>query len=276
MYRMIVSDLDGTLLNSEKHISDKNKIAIENFCKQGGMFVMATGRSDVMTKPYVEALKDVKIVIGCDGAVIRNVRNEEILYEKGLPTDICKEAFKICKKYHLSYYVFTKDALVGDDRENERLKLHEEFNQTVSIEEQIPIRYVDDLGEYVKYHYVYKIVASHEKKEYLDKVAEVLKKKINADAVRSGKRVLAIKAKGVSKAAALAQLLKKLHISAGEVAAFGDEVNDIEMLQMVGMGVAMENADQIVKDSADDVTTTNDKDGVAKKLNAWCKKKEGV
>ena len=84
MYRMVVTDLDGTLLNSQKQVSDANAKAIYKLKDQNITFVMATGRSDVMTKAYTKQLKNIDIVIGCDGAVIRNIRTGEILYENHL------------------------------------------------------------------------------------------------------------------------------------------------------------------------------------------------
>ena len=256
MYRMVVTDLDGTLLNSQKQVSDANAKAIYKLKDQNITFVMATGRSDVMTKAYTKQLKNADIVIGCDGAVIRNIRTGEILYENHLSSETCHKTFEICKKYGLQYYVFAKDELVSDDPQNERFLIHQKFNQTVEEDEEIPMRIVDDLNEYV----------SHNDKNYLDKVAEVVKKETDADAIRSGKKVLAVKAMGVSKAEAIKKLAQKLGIWIKDIIAFGDEVNDIEMLTLVGLGIAMENADDVVKEAADQIAGSNDQDGVGKEL----------
>ena len=144
MYRMVVTDLDGTLLNSQKQVSDANAKAIYKLKDQNITFVMATGRSDVMTKAYTKQLKNADIVIGCDGAVIRNIRTGEILYENHLSSETCHKTFEICKKYGLQYYVFAKDELVSDDPQNERFLIHQKFNQTVEEDEEIPMRIVDD------------------------------------------------------------------------------------------------------------------------------------
>ena len=266
MYRMVVTDLDGTLLNSQKQVSDANAKAIYKLKDQNITFVMATGRSDVMTKAYTKQLKNADIVIGCDGAVIRNIRTGEILYENHLSSETCHKTFEICKKYGLQYYVIAKDELVSDDPQNERFLIHQKFNQTVEEDEEIPMRIVDDLNEYVKEHIIYKIVVSHNDKNYLDKVAEVVKKETDADAIRSGKKVLAVKAMGVSKAEAIKKLAQKLGIWIKDIIAFGDEVNDIEMLTLVGLGIAMENADDVVKEAADQIAGSNDQDGVGKEL----------
>ena len=262
MYRMVVTDLDGTLLNSQKQVSDANAKAIYKLKDQNITFVMATGRSDVMTKAYTKQLKNADIVIGCDGAVIRNIRTGEILYENHLSSETCHKTFEICKKYGLQYYVFAKDELISDDPQNERFLIHQKFNQTVAKDEEIPMRIVDDLNEYVKEHIIYKIVVSHNDTNYLDKVAEVVKKETDADAIRSGKKVLAVKAMGVSKAEAIKKLAQKLGILIKDIIAFGDEVNDIEMLTLVGLGIAMENADDVVKEAADQIAGSNDQDGV--------------
>ena len=72
MYRMVVTDLDGTLLNNKKQVSEANVKAIQNLKDQNITFVMATGRSDVMTRAYTKQLKNVDIVIGCD-VIIRRI-----------------------------------------------------------------------------------------------------------------------------------------------------------------------------------------------------------
>ena len=149
MYRMVVTDLDGTLLNNKKQVSEANVKAIQNLKDQNITFVMATGRSDVMTRAYTKQLKNVDIVIGCDGAVIRNIRTGEILCENHLRSETCHTTFEICKKYGLQYYVFAKDELVSDDPQNERFLVHQKFNQTVEEDEEIPMQIVDDLNEYV-------------------------------------------------------------------------------------------------------------------------------
>ena len=81
-----------------------------------------------------------------------------------------------------------------------------------------------------------------------------------------GKKVLAVKARGVSKAEAIKKLAQKLGILIKDIIAFGDEVNDIEMLTLVGLGIAMENADDVVKEAADQIAGRNDQDGVGKEL----------
>lgn len=267
MYRMVVTDLDGTLLNNKKQVSEGNRKAIQKLKDQDVKFVMATGRSDVMTRAYTKKIDNADIVIGCDGAIIRNIRTGEILYENHISSETCHKAFKICQKYGLDYYVFAKDELVSDDPQNERFLLHQKFNENVLEDEQIPMQVVEDLDQYVDDHIVYKIVASHNDTNYLDEVAKVVKKETDADAIRSGKRVLAIKARGVSKAEAIKKLAQALDISIKDIVAFGDEVNDIEMLRLVGLGIAMENAGDVVKEAADQVAGNNEMDGVGKELD---------
>lgn len=267
MYRMVVTDLDGTLLNNKKQVSEGNRKAIQKLKDQDVKFVMATGRSDVMTRAYTKKIENAEIVIGCDGAIIRNIKTGEIFYENHISSETCHKTFKICQKYGLDYYVFAKDELVSDDPQNERFLLHQKFNETVLEDERIPMQVVEDLDRYVDDHIVYKIVVSHDDTNYLDEVAEAIKKETDADAIRSGKRVLAVKARGVSKAEAIKKLAQALDISIKDIVAFGDEVNDMEMLRLVGLGIAMENADEVVKEAADQIAGNHDADGVGKELD---------
>lgn len=266
MYRMVVSDLDGTLLNSKKQISE-NTVSILKMLKEKHIhFIAASGRSDVMMKHYLNQLQYEQMVIGCDGALVKDVSTGNIIYGDIMDQEVRKKLFVICKEMGLQYYVFTSDALVGEDKYNERFVIHRKFNKTVPKEERIPILITKDLSQFLIEHPVYKIVVSHKKKGYLDQVAEIFKDTWNVDAIRSGKHVLAVKSRGVSKATALKKLTKIMGISMEEVIAFGDEVNDIEMLRTVGLGIAMGNTDSVVKNAANCVTSSNDADGVAEKL----------
>ena len=161
-------------------------------------------------------------------------------------------------------YIFDQYGYYEDDEyasEFDYQGWHFKLEKTDKSEDELK-----DLNEYVKEHIIYKIVVSHNDKNYLDKVAEVVKKETDADAIRSGKKVLAVKAMGVSKAEAIKKLAQKLGIWIKDIIAFGDEVNDIEMLTLVGLGIAMENADDVVKEAADQIAGSNDQDGVGKEL----------
>ena len=166
----------------------------------------------------------------------------------------------------MQYYVFAKDELVSDDPQNERFLIHQKFNQTVEEDEEIPMRIVDDLNEYIKEHIIYKIVVSHNDQKLFRQSSRSGQKERMRMPFVLGKKVLAVKAMGVSKAEAIKKLAQKLGIWIKDIIAFGDEVNDIEMLTLVGLGIAMENADDVVKEAADQIAGSNDQDGVGKEL----------
>ena len=183
----------------------------------------------------------------------------------------------ICVVTSLEHPLSHKEYVTIKDIKNEPLivlsrkqgkEYYHDYMEAFRLDGMIPYikKEVDDLNEYVNDHIIYKIVVSHNDTSYLDKVAEVIKKETDADAIRSGKKVLAVKARGVSKAEAIKKLAQKLGIWIKDIIAFGDEVNDIEMLTLVGLGIAMENADDVVKEAADQIAGRNDQDGVGKEL----------
>ena len=183
-----------------------------------------------------------------------------------MASETCHTTFEICKKYGLQYYVFAKDELVSDDPQNERFLVHQKFNQTVEEDEEIPMQIADDLNEYVNDHIIYKIVVSHNDTSYLDKVAEVIKipnfcaSFLIASALETPLALTARTFFPERMASASVSFLIK------DIIAFGDEVNEIEMLTLVGLGIAMENADDVVKEAADQIAGRNDQDGVGKEL----------
>ena len=270
MYRMVVTDLDGTLLNNKKQVSEANAKAIQNLKDQNITFVMATGRSDVMTRAYTKQLKNIDIVIGCDGAVIRNIRTGEILYENHLRSETCHTTFEICKKYGLQYYVFAKDELVSDDPQNERFLIHQKFNQTVEEDEEIPMQIVDDLNEYVENFDPNKFLISAPA-DYLKTQFEDFRLPFGdmLTICTSAPFYIEVVDNGIDKGSALRDLSEQMHVSKDEIIAFGDEMNDLTMLQFAGCGVAMGNAVKPIRLIADKITASNDDDGIAVTLEKY-------
>ena len=242
MIKMIVLDLDGTLLKNDKSISRKTQ-SILNLCRESSVKVIyATGRGGDVEKVAPSLLFDGRIVMG--GAVA--YLGDSIVYSSLIPFEVARPLLIACDKYglkiaseisgmHYSNFIvsdewsyITNFKVVGFSQHNvDAEKIYAIINNTDDvkfIESNLP----NDL---------YMVVAR-------DNLAMIMHKE-------------------ATKAKAIAKLAEIWGINKNEIAAFGDDLNDIDMLNYAGIGVAMGNAVDEVKAIADEVCLSNEEDGIA-------------
>lgn len=275
MYKLAVFDLDGTLLNNDYQISKENMKAINLLKENNIKVVIATGRSNELIKPFLKVLNISDDVITCNGTVIGHPNKDIMLYEDILSKSEVRKTLKMCEKYGHQYLIYTSKAVVA--RQKDWDMFLEEKN--VSNNEDFDVNFImnDDIENIINNHRVNKILIIERNEE---KYQELSKRVLQYDKVahtQSFGSYLDIGPLNNSKGKAVEILCKKLGYKLEEVIAFGDQINDISMISIVGFGVAMANARDQVKKIADFVSLSNDDNGVAyaintKILNKWDKK----
>ncbi|MCT4607338.1 MAG: Cof-type HAD-IIB family hydrolase [Marinisporobacter sp.] len=270
MYKLVVSDMDGTLLNSNNQVSEKNKEAFKALLKNDVHVAIATGRIYTSARVYANHLDMVTPIIACNGAVIRNLEDDHILYESHIQKEDCLKVIEVLRKHHTYFHYYSLDTFYTEKLAHSSLK-YSEWNKTLKEEERIQINVIKDSYEQIKNsdENIYKFNVINDDYEALDCIKEELKEIETIEVSKSWHNNLEIMNKGVSKGKAIDQLASILGVEQEEVMTFGDNENDISMLTYAGMGVAMGNAEEIVKKQADYVTATNDEDGVAKALEKF-------
>ena len=267
--RLIALDLDGTLFTEDKNISEENQKAIRDARKKGIEIVIATGRpvNGIPTEIFREL--GVQYVIDLNGACVHRLRDGACIYEERMETKAACELVRMCLEYRVYLSVFAGEkSYVQADRED----LLEQMGFSKVLYEYIKKTrtYVDDLPAYLRTSGdpIYKVVMNFiplPDGSYLD--YDVLRDRIDADArfdqVDGGGHNMEVTMAGVSKGKALKWLAKELGVSIEETMACGDTENDIDIIRTAGIGVAMGNAKENVKEIADYVTKTNMEDGVA-------------
>lgn len=267
--RLIALDLDGTLFTEDKNISEENQKAIRDARKKGIEIVIATGRpvNGIPTEIFREL--GVQYVIDLNGACVHRLRDGACIYEERMETKAACELVRMCLEYRVYLSVFAGEkSCVQADRED----LLEQMGFSKVLYEYIKKTrtYVDDLPAYLRTsgNPIYKVVMNFiplPDGSYLD--YDVLRDRIDADArfdqVDGGGHNMEVTMAGVSKGKALKWLAKELGVSIEETMACGDTENDIDIIRTAGIGVAMGNAKENVKEIADYVTKTNMEDGVA-------------
>jgi len=254
-------DLDGTLLNSKHRISQENLDAIELLRKENIKIVIATGRSFQLLRPYIKLLKITDEVITCNGTVITNVSSNEIVFEDIVPKNEVRKALEMCIEYGHEFLVYTSHAIIA--RQHDWSMFVNEKNVTNIDDYKVNIIITDDINHIINNYNVNKIlVIERDNRKYIELSERVIKFDKVAH-TQSAKSYVDIGPLNNSKGNAVKILCKEYGVNLSEVIAFGDQMNDISMISIVGFGVAMGNAKDVVKESATYTTLSNDENGVS-------------
>ncbi|RKD27506.1 hypothetical protein SAMN02745883_00595 [Caminicella sporogenes DSM 14501] len=262
-YKLIVTDMDGTLLNSQGNVSDENKKAMKKLLEKGGHIAIATGRIYTTAKVYAKHLGIVTPIICCNGAVVKDLRDDKKIYGNPISKEDSYKIIDICREHDLYFHFYSEDTIFGERMEY-KILYFSEWAKTIKEEDTIKIKIIKDSREIVEREIIYKFSIQTDDIKLLDQIAEILNKEKTIEVRKSLTNMLDIMNSGVSKGNAVKKLADSLGIKREEIIAVGDNENDISMIEYAGLGVAMANAEEKVKKIADYITDTNDNDGVAK------------
>lgn len=267
--KVILLDLDGTLLNSEKTISPANYAALERAADMGVHIVPATGRFYEAMPGVVRNLPFVRYVVSVNGAEIYDTKEEKVLHREELESE---EALAIYE--YLTTLPALCDAYVDgwgymDRSYYARIDEFATEHYVVKMLKELRTQ-VDDMKVFLAQHKVQKVMAFFNDMECRAVELERVKTRFPNTAVSSSIRNnIEINAKKATKGGALLNLCAALGIDVKDTMAFGDGSNDLTMIQTAGIGVAMGNAYSGLKEAADFVTQTCDEDGVAKAIEKF-------
>lgn len=264
MYKLFVTDLDGTLLNDNKEISARCREDIIKLKKKGIKVVLATGRPYHGIVPYIKALDlydDENYVIVYNGAVVISARGNEILFDVPLSLDSYKELYELSKQLGVYIHAITFGSVLTPMM-NPYTGVEVSINNSPVIEGAVCD--VDPSTKVIKVMFV-----DDPKKldNIISQIPDWAREKYTI--VRSADIFLEFLNKSVDKSVGVSIIAEKLGIPMHEVIAVGDAGNDVRMIKNVGLGVAMTNASEDVKEVADYITLTNEEDGVAQVIERF-------
>lgn len=266
--KLIISDLDGTLLSSNNLISEENLRTIKSLKEKNILFSLATGRSDRMCTSYI---KDCNIdipIISNNGALIRNPITQKVIYKNTIPKETSLKILDFCSEKKLDYMAYNIDK-IHFTNESKRINKFQDYNKIAVKNNTSPI----DLYFYNNNHLdiategVLKILVFSENKEEINEISKFTKNFPEISCVLSEKNALDISSNGVSKGNALNILAKYLNIENSEICVFGDYTNDLSMFENSGISFAMKDSPEQVKKYATFITESNNNSGVAKGIN---------
>lgn len=270
MYKLVAIDLDGTLLNSKKEISNEDNQTINRAIEKGIKIVVCSGRIYTGARIYAKQLGIKGPMIACNGAIIKDLDTNEVLFSDSLRAEDCKSVIEICHDEDVYFHIYA-----GETMYTEKLGFSSEFywkkNLVLPEKERVDIRLVANLKDEIKNLPVSasKIVVISNDSDKLTLVRQKVEKINFIDVMSSSFENFEVVNHGVNKGKALELLSNKLGIERDEIIAIGDNENDHSMLQFAGLGVAMQNATDFAKGIADFITSSNDDNGVSKVLEKY-------
>ena len=259
-YKLLVLDVDGTLLNDEREISKRTLAALLKVQQMGVRIVLASGRPTYGLMPLAKVLELGNyggFVLSYNGCQIIKAQNGEILFERRINPEMLPYLEKKARKNGFAIFTYHDDTLITDSPDNEYIKNEALLNNLKIIRE-------DEFSTAIDFAPC-KCMLVSDKEKALIGLEQHWEKRLagTLDAFRSEPYFLEVVPCGVNKANTLGALLEHLGVTREEVIAVGDGVCDVTMLQLAGMGVAMGHSQDSVKVCADYVTASNEEDGVA-------------
>jgi Cof subfamily protein (haloacid dehalogenase superfamily) len=260
-YRLLVLDVDGTLLNDRREITPSTLSTLLKVQQTGVQIVLASGRSTFGLRPVAEMLELDKyngFILSYNGGQIINMQTKELLFERRLNPKYIPYIEKQANRYGFALLTYHRDTVFSNRTDN--VYVREEAARNGMLLEG-----VNDFASPIAFAPC-KCMIAGDGEEAMAALESNLRKRMNgiADVFRSEPYFLEVVPPQINKADTLGVLMEKLAVTPEAVIAIGNGVCDIGMIQMAGLGIATGNADESVKRCADYTTAPNGEDGVAR------------
>ena len=266
MYKLIALDIDGTLLNSEKKITNEVFNSIQEAKKSGAKVVLSTGRPLPGVTPLLDELNlndDGDYVICFNGAVVQEVKSKKILSN----IEMCHDDFvlinNLAKENNTHVHINTPTNLIIPEETPNKYTIHEATRNNIDIVSMNE----EDINDDITFCKIMIIDEPEKLEEVIKNIPKDLFDKYTI--VRSAPFFLEFLNKNANKGTALEALCNTINIPLSKSISVGDEENDQHMIKMAGLGVAMGNARDSIKEIANYVTCSNNEHGVAKVIDKF-------
>lgn len=288
MYKLVAIDLDGTLLNSYGEVSEENKKAIKMAIQKGSQIVLASGRMPSSVKNIAIELGANQYIISGNGTLIYDMQEEKNIYDAFMSKEKALEIIKICEENSIYYNVYTRNSVLAKSL-NYNILFYNNENSNKPLEKRTNINIIEDISKYIKETQdlkILKITICDSNPIIFSSIVKKLKKVTDVDvleiehmskkSIKHGTQEISIEYyytevsnQNANKWTAIEFLMKKLNISKEEVMAIGDNVNDKEMVENAGLGVAMGNSMLAANKIGKIIVKDNNSSGVAEAINRY-------
>lgn len=257
-YKLLVLDLDGTLTNEKKEITPHTKEVLMEAQRLGIRIILASGRPTYGIAPLAEELRLAEnggIILAFNGGRITDWATKEVLFEQYLDPSYVPQLHARAAELGFAILTYKGDSIITTRPDDEFVGIEARINR-------MPVIGTDDFLNDIEYPINKCLMVGAP--EPLSKVEPQMKAEFpQLEICRSLPYFMELVPPGIDKANSLSKLLPILGIKCEEMVAMGDGYNDLSMIEYAGLGVAMSNAVDAVKEKADVVTLSNEEDGVA-------------
>lgn len=261
--KAVALDLDGTLLTEDKKITEISKQILKDLERKGIKIYLVTGRTYVSAKPFADELGLNSVIITYNGAKVVDYKDDKVLYEEPLEEKYTKQIIEMAKNKNIHINLYQDNKWYVENTDNEEAIHYANYTGLTPIKK--------DFESFDGYGMTKITIQNMENSDVFNslckEIQDILGTKIYT--AKSQDYLFEILNKNVNKGIVLKRILKSEGINLNECVAFGDALNDLEMLTEVGYGVAMGNSPLILKKKVRYVTDTNENNGVAKFLKKY-------
>ena len=273
--KAIVLDIDGTLLNTGKIISEKTKQALIAAQEKGIKVILASGRPTTGMLELAEQLEMTKyegFLVSYNGARVTDCLTKKVLFNQAMSIETGQAILEHLKKFDVIPMIDKEDYLYVNDVYSGMLDLPDGAFNIIEYEARggnFKLSEIDDLAAFATFPINKILIAAQP--EYLQKIAPALHAPFDeiVTAAFSAPFYFEFTDKGIDKAKALNTVFPEMGIHSENIIAFGDGHNDRSIIEYAGIGVAIGNAVDALKEIADDVTLSCDEDGIAAGLEKY-------
>lgn len=288
MYKLVAMDLDGTLLNSYGEVSQATKAGIKEAIEKGVEIVLASGRPISSVETLANEIGANNFLISGNGAVAYDIKKKEIIHNKFLSKEQVLNIVKICDENSIYYNIYTENEVITKALNYNTLFYYKE-NANKQEDKRTSISIISDIYDYVEKsegENFLKVTVCDDMQIIFNSIIRKLRTIPDIDVldvahmsrkiIKSGTEEVPVQYyyteitnKNVNKWCALESIMERLNISREETIGIGDNINDKELIENAGLGVAMGNSAPYIKDMADIVVADNNSDGVLEVLKKY-------
>jgi len=271
-YKMICVDIDGTILNDKHKLTEDTKKALKEAHDKGLHVVICSGRLFSDAEYYSNLLGVNSSIVGSNGTIIKDKKNDEFIFKKILGKNTCSKLLKIFSKHNIKASFYTTDKVYSSNFKFTLLLFLGKLIGVVS--RNTKLKYIFNKKQWqqmidTSVDNIYKCEVTVKDIDKLNALKKELKQLHDIELVNQAADNIEISSKGITKGSAVKFLTKYYNIKKEEVITIGDSGNDLPMIEYAGLGVAMGNAFEDVKERADYITDSNNDSGVAKVINEF-------
>ena len=267
-YKLAAFDMDGTLLNSRKEIQPSSREAFQRALAKGRILALDTGRAVTELTLYPFADMGIRYGSCACGTIIYDFAENRVLERRTIPADLIPRIVEVSRREDLMFQVMVEGVSYVEKEDVARMDHFQMgiytdlYAATTAYAEDVRSFALENAGR------VNKINLYHTDPESRERTRQALSP-LPIDLTFAETTSLECTPRGVTKGSGLADLCRVLGISIGQAIGVGDAFNDVPMLEMAGLGVAMGNSNKEALDAADAVVDDNDHDGIAQVIDRY-------